>query len=74
MPDDQRKLLELKIAADLEAAAMIRASADRDTQLGGWRGPYDAWHGELIAAVRANLTQLEEQPAQENIKEASHER
>lgn len=68
MPDDQRKLLELKIAADLEAAAMIRASADRDTHLGGWRAPYDAWHGEFMAAVRAKITQLDEQFTQENEK------
>lgn len=56
---DQRKLLELTIAADLEQAAMIRARADRDVQLGGWRGAYDMIHEEAMSAVRFNLKQLE---------------
>ena len=60
MTSENRRVIELTIAADLEHAAMIRTSADRDIQLGGWRGPYDAWHDEIMAAVRANLKALEE--------------
>jgi hypothetical protein len=60
MTNDQRKIIELTIAADLEQAAMIRARADRDVQLGGWRGAYDLLHDESMSAVRFNLKQLEE--------------
>ena len=59
MTSDQRKIIELTIAADLERAAMIRARADRDVQLGGWRGAYDLIHDEAMSAVRFNLNQLE---------------
>ena len=60
MTSDQRKIIELTIAADLERAAMIRARADRDVQLGGWRGAYDLIHEEAMSDVRFNLQQLEE--------------
>ena len=60
MTSDQRKILELTIAADLEQAAMIRASADADTQLGSWRCAYDKWHDEVMTDERANLSKLEE--------------
>jgi hypothetical protein len=59
MTSDQRKIIELTIAADLERAAMIRSMADRDVQLGGWRGAYDLLHDEAMSAVRFNLNQLE---------------
>ena len=58
--NDQRKIIELTIAADLEQAAMIRSRADRDVQIGGWRGAYDLLHEEAMSAVRRNLQQLEE--------------
>lgn len=60
MTSDQRKLLELMIVTDLEEAAMIRSKADRETQLGGWTGGWDALHAEAMSAVRFNLQQLGE--------------